>query len=83
MTILVRCSGWSYNDQVDRFYPIGLAKTKGVWLSNYAQFFNTLDINRTYYHPSGERQIQSCIKTAKENSESPDRPPIQIGRAHV
>ena len=42
MTILVRCSGWSYNDQVDRFYPIGLAKTKGVWLSNYAQFFNKI-----------------------------------------
>jgi uncharacterized protein YecE (DUF72 family) len=29
MTILVGCSGWSYDDWVGRFYPTDLAKKKG------------------------------------------------------
>jgi uncharacterized protein YecE (DUF72 family) len=66
MTILVGCSGWSYDDWVGRFYPIGLAKKKGEWLSYYAQFFSTVEINSTYYHPPGERQVQSWIKKVKD-----------------
>ena len=45
MTILVGCSGWSYDDWVGKFYPLELAKRKGVWFSYYAQFFNTVEIN--------------------------------------
>ncbi|KUK44340.1 MAG: Uncharacterized protein XD72_1259 [Methanothrix harundinacea] len=66
MTILVGCSGWSYDDWVGRFDPMGLAKKKGEWLSYYAQFFNTVEINSTYYHPPGERQVQSWIKKVKD-----------------
>jgi uncharacterized protein YecE (DUF72 family) len=33
MTILVGCSGWSYDDWVGRFYPMSLAKKKGEWFS--------------------------------------------------
>lgn len=66
MTILVGCSGWSYDDWVGRFYPIGLAKKKGEWLSYYAQFFSTVEINSTYYHPPGDRQVQSWIKKVKD-----------------
>ena len=29
MTILVGCSGWSYDDWVGKFYPMELAKKKG------------------------------------------------------
>jgi uncharacterized protein YecE (DUF72 family) len=66
MTILVGCSGWSYNDWVGRFYPIGLAKKKGDWFSYYAQFFNTVEINSTFYRPSGDLQVQSWIKKARD-----------------
>ena len=66
MTILVGCSGWSYDDWGGRFYPMGLAKKKGEWLSYYAQFFDTVEINSTYYHPPGERQVQSWIKKVKD-----------------
>jgi uncharacterized protein YecE (DUF72 family) len=66
MTILLGCSGWSYDDWVGRFYPIELAKKKGERLSNYAQFFDTVEINSTYYHPPGERQVQSWIKKVKD-----------------
>jgi uncharacterized protein YecE (DUF72 family) len=66
MTILLGCSGWSYDDWVGRFYPMELAKKKGEWLSYYAQFFDTVEINSTYYHLSGERQVQSWIKKVKD-----------------
>gem|GEM_PF-3567549 len=38
MTILVGCSGWSYDDWVGAFYPVELAKKKGEWFDYYAQF---------------------------------------------
>jgi len=66
MTILVGCSGWSYDDWVGRFYPMELAKKKGEWFSYYAQFFNTVEINSTFYRPPGELQVQSWIKKAKD-----------------
>lgn len=66
MTILVGCSGWSYDDWVGRFYPMELAKKKGEWFSYYAQFFKTVEINSTFYRPPGELQVQSWIKKARE-----------------
>ena len=38
MTILVGCSGWSYDDWVGKFYPPELARKRGEWFSYYAQF---------------------------------------------
>ena len=66
MTILVGCSGWSYDDWVGKFYPMELAKRKGDWFSYYAQFFNTVEINSTFYRPPGELQVQSWIKKARD-----------------
>ncbi|NPV62245.1 MAG: DUF72 domain-containing protein [Methanotrichaceae archaeon] len=64
MTILVGCSGWSYDDWVGRFYPIGMAQKKDEWFAYYAQFFKTVEINSTFYRPPGDRQVQSWIKKA-------------------
>ncbi|MHB8117895.1 MAG: DUF72 domain-containing protein [Methanothrix sp.] len=66
MTILVGCSGWSYDDWVGRFYPMELAKKKGEWFSYYAKYFQTVEINSTFYRPPGELQVQSWIKKAKD-----------------
>jgi uncharacterized protein YecE (DUF72 family) len=66
MTILVGCSGWSYDDWVGKFYPLELAKRKGDWFAYYAQFFNTVEIDSTFYRPPGELQVQSWIKKAKD-----------------
>lgn len=66
MTILVGCSGWSYDDWVGRFYPITLAKKKGLWLAYYAKYFPTVEINSTFYQPPGEKQVSSWIKKGKE-----------------
>jgi uncharacterized protein YecE (DUF72 family) len=66
MTILVGCSGWSYDDWVGKFFPLELAKRKGDWFAYYAQFFNTVEINSTFYRPPGELQVQSWAKKAKD-----------------
>ncbi len=64
MTILVGCSGWSYDDWVGKFYPLSLAKKMGEWFSYYAGYFQTVEINSTFYRPPGEMLVQSWIKKA-------------------
>jgi uncharacterized protein YecE (DUF72 family) len=66
MTTLVGCSGWSYDDWVGRFYPMDLANKKGEWFSYYAKYFQTVEINSTFYRPPGDLQVQSWIKKAKD-----------------
>ena len=65
MTILVGCSGWSYNDWVGAFYPIELANKKGEWFDYYSEYFGTVEINSTFYRPPGDLQVKSWIKNAK------------------
>ena len=62
MTILIGCSGWSYDDWVGGFYPRELAKRKGEWLAYYARYFPTVEINSTFYRPPGERQVSSWVR---------------------
>lgn len=65
MSILVGCSGWSYDDWVGGFYPIELANKKGAWFDYYAQYFRTVEINSTFYRPPGELQVNAWIKKGK------------------
>lgn len=64
MAILIGCSGWSYDDWVGRFYPIDLVKRKGDWLAYYASYFNTVEINSTFYRVPNEFMVKSWIKKA-------------------
>jgi uncharacterized protein YecE (DUF72 family) len=66
MTILVGCSGWSYDDWVGAFYPVELANKKGEWFDYYSQYFRTVEINSTFYRPPGEFQVNSWIKKGKD-----------------
>ncbi len=40
-------SGWNYNHWIDVFYPKGLPSSK--WLGFYAQHFDTVEINFSFY----------------------------------
>ena len=40
-------SGFSYNDWVGSFYPMGMPKRE--WLTYYAREFNTCGVNSTFY----------------------------------
>lgn len=45
-----------------------LAKKKGEWFSYYADYFQTVEINSTFYRPPGELQVQSWIKKSKDRN---------------
>ena len=66
MTVIVGCSGWSFDDWVGRFYPIELAKKKGEWFSYYSQYFHTVEINSTFYRPPNEFMVKAWANKAKD-----------------
>ena len=47
MEIQCGCSGYHYDEWKEKFYPKELAKDK--WLDFYAEHFNLLEINNTFY----------------------------------
>ncbi len=49
----IGCSGYYFDDWKEKFYPAGIPKTK--WLSYYAQNFNTVEINNTFYKTPSEK----------------------------
>ncbi|MFP4170156.1 MAG: DUF72 domain-containing protein [Methanomassiliicoccales archaeon] len=66
MHVLIGCSGWSYDDWVGRFYPVELANREGEWFPYYARFFDTVEINSTYYHLPNEHTVNRWIERARE-----------------
>lgn len=50
------CSGFYYNHWKNLFYPSNLPKSK--WLQYYAQSFNTVEINNTFYRFPTEALLQ-------------------------
>lgn len=68
-TMLVGCSGWSYDGWACRLYLIGLAKKRGEWLACYAQFFDTVEINSTYtIAPGGAGRSSPGLRRSKDVS---------------
>ena len=45
--VRIGCSGWNYRDWRERFYPKGLPARR--WLEHYAQTFDTVEVNNTFY----------------------------------
>jgi uncharacterized protein YecE (DUF72 family) len=58
-------SGFSYNDWVGPFYPAGLASSR--WFEYYAQEFNCVEINASYYAWLADSTIRSLIDRAPAN----------------
>src|SRR5436190_1130824 len=46
-TCLIGCSGWQYKHWRGDFYPASLPPRR--WLSHYAERFDTVEINNTFY----------------------------------
>lgn len=66
MTVLIGCSGWSYDDWVGRFYPVEMATKKSDWFAYYSQFFRTVEINSTFYRPPNEFLVRAWAKKARD-----------------
>ncbi len=45
--VRIGCSGWSYRDWRDGFYPEGTPARR--WLAHYASVFDTVEVNATFY----------------------------------
>jgi uncharacterized protein YecE (DUF72 family) len=63
--IRIGTSGWYYDHWKERFYPAGLAKNK--WLEHYAQHFDTVEINNTFYHLPRQQTVQRWHKLAPKH----------------
>ena len=57
-------SGFSYDDWAGKFYPKGLPRNQ--WLNLYAQEFNTLELNSTYYAIPRTSTVESIIDKTGE-----------------
>jgi uncharacterized protein YecE (DUF72 family) len=62
--IRIGTSGWYYEHWKELFYPPGLPKSK--WFEYYAQYFNTVEINNTFYHQPKEKSIKRWHELAPE-----------------
>jgi len=45
-SIRIGCSGWNYKSWKDEFYE---GKPARLWLQHYARFFDTVEVNSTFY----------------------------------
>jgi uncharacterized protein YecE (DUF72 family) len=63
--IRIGTSGWYYDHWSGRFYPADLPKSK--WFEYYAQYFDTVEINNTFYHLPKEQTLRRWHKIAPKD----------------
>jgi uncharacterized protein YecE (DUF72 family) len=61
----VGCSGWHYEHWRGLYYPQELPKSK--WLSFYAQQFDTVELNNSFYRLPSERAFTTWRESTPEN----------------
>lgn len=57
--IYLGCSGFQYSDWKETFYPKGMDESK--YLPYYYKFFNSVEIDSSYYSFPGEKTVNSWI----------------------
>lgn len=65
MKIYIGTSGYTYNHWINVFYPPNLKKTKGF--EYYQNFFDTVEINATFYRDFTEKTYINWKNKAKSN----------------
>ncbi len=63
--IRIGTSGWSYGHWVDVFYPSDLKRSE--WLSHYAQHFDTVELNMSFYRHPFANMLKGWKKKLPEN----------------
>ena len=54
--VRIGCSGWNYRDWRGVLYPDGLPQRR--WLERYAEVFDTVEINATFYRLPTEKAVR-------------------------
>ena len=63
--VRVGCSGWQYADWRERFYPKGVPQRR--WLQHYAQTFDTVEVNATFYRLARPESVATWIAETPED----------------
>jgi uncharacterized protein YecE (DUF72 family) len=63
--IRIGTSGWHYGHWSGRFYPEDLPKSR--WFLHYAQHFETVEINNTFYQLPKPKSVENWHKQAPDN----------------
>lgn len=63
--IRIGTSGWYYNHWTELFYPPEVSKSK--WFEYYAEHFDTVEINNTFYHQPKQESIKRWQRLAPEH----------------
>ncbi|MFC2056593.1 DUF72 domain-containing protein [Chloroflexota bacterium] len=63
--IYLGTSGFSYNDWVGNFYPVGMPKRE--WLTYYAREFNACEVNSTYYALPKLSNVKAMVEKTNED----------------
>jgi len=59
--LYIGTAGWSYKDWVPSFYPRAQSKDFS-WLQYYAQYFNVVEVNASYYTYLTPQVVQSWLR---------------------
>jgi len=54
----IGCSGWNYKSWQDEFYE---GKPPRLWLQHYAQYFDTVEVNNTFYRLPLKSSVASWV----------------------
>jgi uncharacterized protein YecE (DUF72 family) len=57
--VRVGCSGWNYDDWRGLLYPQGVGKPR--WLELYAERFDTVEVNSTFYRLASRQAVQRWV----------------------
>ena len=60
--VRIGCSGWNYKSWRERFYPKGLPAR--LWLEHYAKFFDTVEVNNTFYRLPTRKAVEGWLAQA-------------------
>jgi uncharacterized protein YecE (DUF72 family) len=63
--VRVGCSGWNYQHWRERVYPRGVRPSR--WLAHYAQMFDTVEVNSTFYRLASPTAVAAWVEQTPED----------------
>ena len=62
--VRVGCSGWNYASWKDEFYE---GKPARLWLQHYARYFDTVEVNSTFYRLPLKTSVARWVEETPPN----------------
>ena len=65
LPVRVGCSGWQYRSWREVVYPAGCPQSR--WLSRYAELFDTVEVNSTFYRLASPTAVAGWVRQTPED----------------